>query len=292
MKGSDIRLSFFILFVFLLMFFATILSVGIKKFKENWPRYKCNPAAMPFAGYLGYNAMDNFVECISTIQSGLMGRFLAPIFTMTKFMTQLAGNLMGNIAAIQSTVFNLKNVMNTQFTDITGMFVNIIVKFQKLIIKMKDIFSKLAGTMITLVYMMKGLSLTGTSLWDGPIGQFTRDFCFSPDTLIKMQDGNMKKIKNIEIGEFLENDIEVLATLNIKNVHPNNPFYKIWSDKLNNYIYVTATHKILDPKDGFIPVETYNRATKTNIQADVLNCLITDNHQIPIGEYIFWDWED
>ena len=115
MKGSDIRLSFFILVVFLLMFFATILSVGIKKFKENWPRYKCNPAAMPFAGYLGYNAMDNFVECISTIQSGLMGRFLAPIFTMTKFMTQLAGNLMGNIAAIQSTVFNLKNVMNTQF---------------------------------------------------------------------------------------------------------------------------------------------------------------------------------
>ncbi len=292
MKGSDIRLSFFILVVFLLMFFATILSVGIKKFKENWPRYKCNPAAMPFAGYLGYNAMDNFVECISTIQSGLMGRFLAPIFTMTKFMTQLAGNLMGNIAAIQSTVFNLKNVMNTQFTDITGMFVNIIVKFQKLIIKMKDIFSKLAGTMITLVYMMKGLSLTGTSLWDGPIGQFTRDFCFSPDTLIKMQDGNMKKIKNIEIGEFLENDIEVLATLNIKNVHPDNPFYKIWSDKLNNYIYVTATHKILDPKDGFIPVETYNRATKTNIQPDVLNCLITDNHQIPIGEYIFWDWED
>ena len=292
MKGSDIRLSFFILFVFLLMFFATILSVGIKKFKENWPRYKCNPAAMPFAGYLGYNAMDNFVECISTIQSGLMGRFLAPIFTMTKFMTQLAGNLMSNIAAIQSTVFNLKGVMNAQFTDITGMFVNIIIKFQKIIIKMKDIFSKLAGTMITLVYMMKGLSLTGTSMWDGPIGQFTRDFCFSPDTLIKMQDGKMKKIKNIEIGEFLENDIEVLATLNIKNVHPNNPYYKIWSDKLENYIHVTATHKILDPKNGFIPVETYSRATKTNIQADVLNCLITDNHQIPIGEYIFWDWED
>ena len=247
---------------------------------------------MPFAGYLGYNAMDNFVECISTIQSGLMGRFLAPIFTMTKFMTQLAGNLMSNIAAIQSTVFNLKNVMNSQFTDITGMFVNIIVKFQKLIIKMKDIFSKLAGTMITLVYMMKGLSLSGTSMWAGPIGQFSREFCFSPDTLIKMQDGNMKKIKDIEIGEFLENDIQVLATLNIKNVHPNNPYYKIWSDKLESYIYVTATHKILDPKNGFIPVETYSRATKTNIQPDVLNCLITDNHQIPIGEYIFWDWED
>ena len=292
MKGSDIRTSFFILMVFLMMFFATILSVGIKKFKENWPKYKCNPAAMPFAGYLGFDPMDNFVECISTIQSGLMGRFLAPIFTMTKFLTSLAGNIMSNISALQSTIFNLKFGMNNMFSDITGMFVNIIVKFQKLIMKMKDLFKKLAGTMATIVYMMQGISMTGTSLWDGPIGKFTRNFCFSPETPIKMVDGSMKKIKHIEIGDILENDIEVLATLKIKNVHPDNPYYKIWSDKLDDYIYVTASHKIIDPKNGVIPVEQYNRAVKTKAHPTVLNCLITENHQIPIGEYTFWDWED
>ena len=81
--------------------------------------------------------------------------------------------------------------------------------------------------------------------------------------------------------------------LKIKNQNPEkNPYYKIWSDKLNSYIYVTATHKILDPKNGFIPVETYSRATKTDVKPEILYCLITENHEIPIGEYTFWDWED
>tara|TARA_B100001287_G_C22685054_1_gene532853 strand:+ start:526 stop:1404 length:879 start_codon:yes stop_codon:yes gene_type:complete len=292
MKGSDIRSSFFIIIVFLLMFFASILSVGIQKFKENWPKYKCNPAAMPFAGYLGYDTMDNFVQCISTIQSGLMGRFLAPIFTMTKFMTELAGNIMANIAALQSTIFSLKGTMNSMFSDMTGMFVNIIVKFQGLIIKMKDIFAKLGGTMITIVYMMKGLSLSGTSMWDGPIGQFTRDFCFSPNTPILMDDGKIKKMKDIEIGDFLENDIEVMATLKIKS-HKDNPCYKIWSNKLKDFIYVTGTHKIVNPNnDKLINVEHFPNAVKTNLVPDYLTCLITSNHHIPVGEYTFWDWED
>ena len=130
----------------------------------------------------------------------------------------------------------------------------------------------------------------GNSICENLIDDDSVEEVYKFSRVIKSEDTD--KIKNIEIGEFLENDIEVLATLNIKNVHPDNPYYKIWSDKLESYIYVTATHKILDTKNGFIPVETYSRATKTNIQPIILNCLITDNHQIPIGEYIFWDWED
>ena len=107
-----------------------------------------------------------------------------------------------------------------------------------------------------------------------------------------MDDGEIKKMPDIEIGDVLENNIEVLATLKIKNQNPeNNPYYKIWSDKLNKYIYVTATHKIIDPEKGVIPVEQYNRASKTDIKPEILYCLITENHQIPIGEYVFWDWE-
>ena len=59
--------------------------------------------------------------------------------------------------------------------------------------------------MITLVYTMKGLSLAGTSMWAGPIGAFTREFCFAPDTELVMDDGNIKKMMDIEIGDVLEN---------------------------------------------------------------------------------------
>ena len=86
---------------------------------------------------------------------------------------------------------------------------------------------------------------------------------------------------------------------------PSNPFYKIWSHKLNNFIYVTGEHKIYtkkhcctdlsDDKDeirNYIKVSDYHRAKKTNEYEDELSCLITSNHQIPVGEFIFWDWED
>ena len=44
--------------------------------------------------------------------------------------------------------------------------------------------------------------------------------------------------------------------------------------------------------DNYIPVKDYKDAIKTGAFDNVLYCLITDNHQIPIGEFTFWDWED
>ena len=69
--------------------------------------------------------------------------------------------------------------------------------------------------------------------------------------------------------------------------------------QLNDYIYVTGEHKIFNTDntdnsllDNYIPVKDYKDAIKTGAFDNVLYCLITDNHQIPIGEFTFWDWED
>ena len=71
------------------------------------------------------------------------------------------------------------------------------------------------------------------------------------------------------------------------------PYYSIYSEKLKTNIYVTGQHKIQDPDTGrFIPVSKCKYARLTNMQENILSCLVTDDHLIPIGEYIFWDWED
>ncbi len=36
----------------------------------------------------------------------------------------------------------------------------------------------------------------------------------------------------------------------------------------------------------------YDKAIKTELWDKELSCLVTSNNLIPIGEYIFWDWED
>ena len=60
MKTSDLSLSVFIIFIFILLYVFNILSVGIKSIEDNWPTYRCNPVIMPFASVFGQNVMDNF----------------------------------------------------------------------------------------------------------------------------------------------------------------------------------------------------------------------------------------
>ena len=79
----------------------------------------------------------------------------------------------------------------------------------------------------------------------------------------------------------------------------NETMYKIYSKKLKDYIYVTGSHHILENinndkynLDNYIFVKEYKDAVQTNITNDLYYCLVTDKHIIPIGEYIFWDWED
>ena len=44
--------------------------------------------------------------------------------------------------------------------------------------------------------------------------------------------------------------------------------------------------------NNYVEVKDFEKAKKTGAYDNILYCLITDNHQIPIGEYTFWDWED
>ena len=117
-------------------------------------------------------------------------------------------------------------------------------------------------------------------------------FCFAPDTPVNMNNGEIKQMKTIEIGDILENNIKVISVIQIKG-QPENPFYQIYSKELDTNILVTGSHKIKNPKNNnFIPVEDFKKSEKTIFWAPKMYCLITENHQIPIGEYTFWDWED
>ena len=107
-----------------------------------------------------------------------------------------------------------------------------------------------------------------------------------------MNDSKIKKMKDIEIGDILENNNKVISVVQIKG-DSENPFYKITSKELETDILVTGTHKIYDEEqDKFIPVEDFKHAKKTFFWGPKMYCLITETHQIPIGEYTFWDWED
>jgi hypothetical protein len=58
-------------------------------------------------------------------------------------------------------------------------------------------------------------------------------------------------------------------------------------------ILVSGSHLVYDPSiKQFVHVKDLPSSELSEVDCDVLSCLITSDHTIPIGEWIFHDWED
>ena len=96
-----------------------------------------------------------------------------------------------------------------------------------------------------------------------------KDIVFSKNTPIKLKNGKIVKIKDIHLGDILENNSEVYGTLKLKG-NKKNPYYQLWSRTLERYIYVTGDHKIFTNNqknraklNNYIEVKDYEGAEKT-----------------------------
>ena len=107
--------------------------------------------------------------------------------------------------------------------------------------------------------------------------------CFAPETPFQLENGKTAMIKNLKLGDTLINGSVVEAVMRIKNY--NDPYYKIGD------IHVTGSHYV---KYGtkYVQVKNLPTAERTEKIDDVVSCLVTNDHKIPVGGEMFWDWED
>ena len=360
------------IFLFIIFFFVIgylVVQINLQPLKKSFPQNKCNPAYIPFAGFIAAPpdqtafefTASNFSMCINQVLEMIVHNYTKPVSSIVNMLNSIFHSLMKAISIIVNTVYRLKNLMNELFNLIYSRILAAILPFIKIIIKLKDSFGKLGAIMGNTLQMIIGMYL-GAKAWMGSLiamsilfliiiaailivifiipifgppiaaigliawvimatalgliaGYITYilsltkqtvpskpvfppppdiwPFCFAQDTSVNMNDGSNKNIQDIQIGDILENDIKVISTIRIKG-QSQNPFYKIISKQLDGQeILVTGSHKIYDEKQGkFIPVEDFKEAEKTIFWAPIMYCLITENHNIPIGEYTFWDWED
>jgi hypothetical protein len=108
--------------------------------------------------------------------------------------------------------------------------------------------------------------------------------CFDKDTFIKMNNGNKKKIIDINIGDILHNNNVVTAK--IKVATKGSVIYKL------DNIIVSDSH-IVKYNDSWISVSKHPNAIKIKIYNEpFLYCLNTTNKKIEIDNHIFTDWDE
>jgi hypothetical protein len=194
-------------------------------------------------------------------------------------------------------MFNKIRTFSTSIIQsVFGVFLNLVIEFQRITIGIKDIMGKTIGIMVTLMYVIDGSVKTMNSAWNGPPGQMVKTLgkCFHPNTKLKLKDGTSVEIKDIHLGAVLENGSVVETTMKIDNKKEQIPFYVIRGNGVDSEdIYVTGSHLVYNTnKKQYIRVENYDKAEKCDIQTEWFSCLITNDHKIQIGNEIFWDWED
>jgi len=167
-------LALVIFLLFGALFFIAVIATGLKEIKENWPKYKCNPSIMPFAGQFGHNTMQNFTECIGGIQMNLMGFFLGPLYSIIKNISSLGTKLLSSIQSIREMLSWMRFSVFELVKDILAMFVNIVSRFQLLIIKIKSLIMRMLSVGLVLLYKMQAGVATMESAYDGPPGDIMR----------------------------------------------------------------------------------------------------------------------
>jgi hypothetical protein len=265
----------------------------IAEIKANWPLYRCNPMYM----FLADDVEENFTYCIQSMQTNFMGYLLQPITFITSYLTTMLGGFMNDIQNIRAMFNKIRTFFSSIIESVFGVFLNLVIEFQRITIGIKDLIGKTIGIMVTLMYVLDGSIKTMNSTWNGPPGQLVRALgkCFHPDTKIKLQNGEIKYIKDMDLGDILEDGSIVESIMKIDNKKERIPLYKIKEAGVDKEdIYVTGSHLVYDKSSTlFIPVQSYSKSEiSSDVHSDWFSCLITNSHNIKIGSELFWDWED
>ena len=101
----------------------------------------------------------------------------------------------------------------------------------------------------------------------------------------------------MKLSDRLKNGQHIYATMNLNNQATPDTFiedlYSLKDGEENQDILVSGSHLVFDDSImDYIQVKDHILSTKSAINSTNLICLITSDHTIPLGKYIFHDWED
>jgi hypothetical protein len=255
----------------------------------NWEEYKCKPYIFPFAGTFigppGIDPITNFSNCMWDMNKGFFSILIKPIEATVGKLTKTITGVIDDIINIKRTIKALKqNVANMgrdtyqKLYETYARVANIVVVIKQYIMK---IINLIKSIFITLAFVFYTLG----SVWNGPIGGVLRFFCFSGETQIKIANNKRINIKDIKLGDILDNEQVVNCIIELyktkKDLYPITGGLVAGSHLIQKYDY--DKNKLV-----FERVENYFKQ-KIN-HNDEIYCLGTSNNRISTLENKFTDY--
>ena len=154
-----------ILIIFMFLHLMIALSIGISTIKNNWDKYKCNPAVMPFADIFGHDTRENYEECIKNVQIDFMSSFLTPIYESLGIFADMGNNFLDTLNDTKLFANSLNLSISTVVTELTNKIKNMGNELSKMYIIIIDTFGNLFSIFTVIFYMVQGGIITAETVF-------------------------------------------------------------------------------------------------------------------------------
>jgi len=247
--------------------------------KNNFGSYRCNPLFMPFVGNFGYDPIDNFNFCVQSIFSskaaevfapiyGILGTFQGVLMTVVNSAMSIRGMFANFLRGVEQFIASVRNKIQFLLNNVRMSFIRIL-----------NLMGKVYGSMFAVLFMGQSAMTAAFNLADNDLVKFLFEFCFAPDTLVKMNDGSFKAIKEIKIGDVLaevpNNKSPVVSSV-FRFGGRSTPMVRIGD------VVVSAAHYVLAGSLGMVPAASHPMAVPVD-SVDELICLNVGGHRFRVG---------
>jgi hypothetical protein len=177
--GGSVILFIIITIILFLMISYCFVMINAQPIIDDWPNQRCKPSVIPFAGLIthpeGVSASDytsqNFTYCTQNILSSITGTAVEPLTFITNMLQSVADSIKQSIQAIREMFNKIRTSMQEVSQEIMGRIMNIMIPLQQIITGMRDMISKVQGSMTAGLFTLLGSYYTLKSLM-GAILQF------------------------------------------------------------------------------------------------------------------------
>ena len=266
--------------LFLWAFF--VIKKNKKELQENWQEYRCKmPYMFLVSSFAPVDTTTNFAECTK--------QWLEPIIDNKNSSNLNKMNVINkNLEKLQNDNMNFRKIIYHIRMSVENQVRAIITKVHNLYKRLAYLFKTFLRLIFKVFLVFKNVFnltkyafLTMISMWIGPIGGLVRAFCFTSNTLLKTYKNYLKKIHEVELGEYLTDKSFVIGKCQFLN--EGQIFYEI------NGIQVADSH-LIEHEGQMIRVKDYHDKKEIINNEPFIYNLITSDNKIIIKNKIFGDY--
>lgn len=262
-------------------------SSNIQQIKENWGENRCKIGVMPFASFYGHDTAENFNYCMKNIFTAESGPLLSPVLQVLSTMIGTISIFVSTLNSIRVQFATLLGGINTIFQNFSDRMKQLTYHIRMSAMRMNSLMKRLYGTFNAMMFMTISGITAMSSFGDTFLFKFLDTFCFDPDTPIYVEGKGTIPISEVNMGDELEGGGKVTSLFRFHA--DGQPMVKL------DTVLVSTNH-FLQYGSKWIKAEEHPDAQKvapwSGGNERPLICLNTSNHIIPLGGYMFLDYDE